>query len=355
MSKTIFHIDLNAFFAKAEQLRNPDLIGKPIVVSGQHRRSVITTASYEARQFKIHSGMPLHQALSLCPNLIIVPVDLAYYRQLSTTFISYLSQYTTLIEQASIDECYLDVTDVATNDQMLDLAFQIQRGLFQQHHLECSIGIASNRFLAKMASDMYKPMGISIIRDNEIETKLWPISIDNMFGIGKKTAPVLKKLGIMTIGDLANYQNISKLSTVLGKNTIHYINNANGIGNDIIELEYDHKSIGQSSTFLDNVTDYDEIIALFTKLATKVSLRLKKANLSTNHITITIRNGQFQTINKSKSLSRYIQNSTEILEEALLLFDHNYNGDPVRLLGISVQNLKEKQDIVTQLNFFDTI
>ena len=151
MERLIFHIDLNAFYATAETIKNPDLKGLPLVVAGSNKRSVITTASYEARAFKINSGMPVAQALNLCPNLIVVPIDMAYYQEMSQIFVEFLSKFTDQIEQASIDECYLDMSQYLNEDRPLDLAFIIQKELLETHQLKASIGISYNKFLAKMA------------------------------------------------------------------------------------------------------------------------------------------------------------------------------------------------------------
>jgi len=354
MEKVIFHIDLNAFFVNAEILLHPELENEVLVVSGFGRRSVVATASYNARKYGIRSGMPLSQAKKLYPDLTISKGNYSYYSKLSKFFISYIKTFTNKVEQLSIDECYADMSEVILKyEKPFDLALEIQKTLLHKYHLKCSIGIGKTKFLAKMASDMKKPLGITVIRDDELESKLWSLPIREMYGIGKKTAPLLEKIEIKTIGDLANIKSFELLRTILGKNTLHFIDLANGKGSSEIEAEIDAKSIGQSITFNDDLNDYDEIKYQFSLLAKKIELRMEKEKLASNHISITLRNFEFKTITRSCKLAYYISNSKEILEEALVLFDDNLTDEPVRLIGISCNNLKHNDDIIQQLNLFN--
>lgn len=353
MERVIFHIDLNAFFANAEILLNPELENTEMVVSGLGRRSVITTASYPARKYGIHSGMSLAKALQLCPNVMVVKGNHSFYRKLSNIFINYIKTFTDKVEKASIDECYVDMTDVIKKyEKPYDLAMEIQRTLLQKYHMKCSIGIGANKFLAKMASDMKKPLGITWIHDNEVAKKIWPLPISEMYGIGKRTAPVLRKAGIETIGDLANAKENDVVRKILGKNTIYYINEANGKGNDELELDHEAKSIGQSSTFNEDIVEYDEVKQLFTELASKIESRMARIHSISNHITITIRTHDFNTMVRSKKLPYYISTADEIVEEALALFDQYAPEDPIRLLGISCKGLKDKNASNEQLSLF---
>ena len=217
MARVLFHIDINAFFASAEILKKPSLAGRPIAIGSVSRHGVLSTASYEARDYGVHSAMPVYEALRLCPDLELVQPDFAYYRELSAKFFHYLYQYTNQIEPASIDECYMDVTEIIkAYKRPMDLAFQIQNGVYKETGLHVSIGVAPTKFLAKMASDMRKPNGITILRKVELSTKLWPLPIEDMVGIGKKTVPKLKKQGIMTIGDFASEENENTVLSILG-------------------------------------------------------------------------------------------------------------------------------------------
>ena len=245
--QVIFHIDLNAFYASAEISRNPSLKGKPIVISGKSKRSIITTASYEARKYGIHSAMPLFQAKQLCKDLIILPADFELYHRLSNEFFTIIASYSEILEVASIDECYLDVTSIIQEKKIhpVVLAKDIQTKVYEQLNLQCSIGISPNKFLAKMASDMKKPMGITVLTRNNLKEVMWPLDIKDMFGISKKTHPKLRAVGINTIGDLADYKNYDNLKKVIGKNALLVYRKANGIDTNTVDYGHNEvKSVG---------------------------------------------------------------------------------------------------------------
>ncbi len=353
----IFHIDLNAFYASAEISRNPNLEGKPLVISGKSKRSIITTASYEARKFGIHSAMPLFQAYKKCKNLIVLPVDFELYHRLSNEFFSIISSYSEILEVASIDECYVDVTKVIQdkNYHPVELARRIQNDVYEQLNLKCSIGISPNKFLAKMASDMKKPMGITILTRSNLKELMWPLDIKNMFGIGKKTQPRLREVGIMTIGDIANYNNYNQLRQIIGKNALLLYRRANGIDNRVVDTKQNElKSVGNSITL--PYDTLDEIILLDTlkQLARQVSMRAAKRNLISNSISITIKYTRFESVNRQTTINSYINDYEYILSTAKMLFDAHYDGRPVRLLGISLNNTINKKNYKEQLNIFNS-
>lgn len=354
IAKVIFHIDLNAFYASAEEVLDPTLQGKPVAVSGLSRRSVVTTANYEARKSGVRSAMPIQEALQLCPELIVVKGHYRFYEELSSKFIQEIKKITPLVEQASIDECYADMTDVIANyPKPLDLAWQIQQNLYHDYHLKCSIGVAPNKFLAKMASDMKKPMGITVLRKQEIKQKLWPLSITEMQGIGKKTAPLLQKIGIKTIGDLANFKEIEKLRTILGKNTQTMIDKANGNSKDEVISSHDVKSLSQSTTFLTDITEYDEICFMFRKLAKQLSSRMKEEGKIAFGISISIRYFDFNTIVRSRKLTMPIQLEDDLYEHAISLYDENINDESIRHIGIGVFSLQNSNSQKIQMNLFE--
>lgn len=354
MARVIFHIDLNSFFASAEILLDPSLQGKPIAVSGHSRRAVISTASYEARAFGVNSAMPNAMALQLCPELIIVNGHHEYYEKLSNQFIEIIHKYTDVVEKASIDECYADMTEIIKNfKKPLDLAWQIQKELLHDLGLKCSIGVAPNKFLAKMASDMKKPMGITVLRIQEVPKKLWPLPIELMRGIGKKTSPTLREIGILTIGDLANSLDITKLRKILGKNTESMINRANGYDDSEIICEWDVKSMSQSTTLNSDLTEYDEIKEIFNELSTSLSRRLMAEDKMGNLLTITIKYYDFNVNTRSKKFSFNLCKQEDLFQNALDLFDENTEDKPIRLLGIGVGNLRNMQESQTQLSLFE--
>lgn len=356
MVRVYFHIDLNAFFANAEVLLDPSLKGKPIAVSGQTRRSVVSTASYEARAFGVRSAQPLSEALKLCPELEVVTPHFSWYHELSEDFMNIVRSYTDIIEQASIDECYADMTEAIRRfEHPLDLAVQIQKRVLNETGIPCSIGVAPNMFLAKMASDMKKPMGITVLRIREVQSKLWPLPIGDMRGVGKKTVPLMEELGIHTIGDLANYPDPEQLRPVFGKNTESVIRRANGYDERQIVTEWDAKSMGVSETLLEDITDYDEIRGLMRTLSRRLSKRLKESRKSGYSLSVRIRYFDFTSADRSRKLSEPVWKADDLFVQSMSLFDENWDDEPVRLLGISVSDFANDDVFASQLSLFDPV
>ena len=355
MSRVYFHIDLNAFFASCEELLDPSLKGKPLVVGGKSRRSVISTANYEARKYGIHSAMPMQQAEKLCKDLVIVNGHYAFYSDMSHQFMQIIHSYTDLVEKASIDECYADMTDVICRyPKPLDVAFEIQRRVLEETGLRCSIGIGPNMFLAKMASDMKKPMGITVLRIRDVPEKMWPLPIKEMQGIGKRTVPLMEDLNIHTIKDLATYQNLNALKPVLGKNIESMIKRANGYDDRTLMTDYDSKSMGISETLLEDVTDYDELRGLIRTLCRRLSTRLKEAHKAGYHVSMRICYYDFRNANKSKKLSAPIWTSDDLFVQAMILFDSSYEEEEaVRLIGVSVSDFASEEFLAKQVSLFD--
>ena len=355
MSRVYFHIDLNAFFASCEELLDPSLKGKPLVVGGKSRRSVISTANYEARKYGIHSAMPMQQAEKLCKDLVIVNGHYAFYSDMSHQFMQIIHSYTDLVEKASIDECYADMTDVICRyPKPLDVAFEIQRRVLEETGLRCSIGIGPNMFLAKMASDMKKPMGITVLRIRDVPEKMWPLPIKEMQGIGKRTVPLMEDLNIHTIKDLATYQDLNALKPVLGKNIESMINRANGYDDRTLMTDYDSKSMGISETLLEDVTDYDELRGLIRTLCRRLSKRLKEAHKAGYHVSMRICYYDFRNANKSKKLSAPIWTSDDLFVQAMILFDSSYEEEEaVRLIGVSVSDFAGEDFLAKQVSLFD--
>ena len=356
MAKVIFHIDLNAFFANAEILLNPSLKGKPIAVAGNTRRSVISTCSYEARKYGVKSAMSVQEAQKICKDLIIVNANYNFYKELSNKFINIIKKYSIKLEQASIDECYVDVTDkIMTYNKPLDMAIELQKEILNEVKVPCSIGIAPNKFLAKMASDLKKPMGITVIRLKEIQTKLWPLDIKEMRGVGSKTVMLLRQLNINTIGDLANYKNKEELKSIFGKYFETIIDKANGKDDSEIVLEYDTKSISNSTTFLEDIVDYTEIKGILLSLSRTVSRRLKKENKIGYIVSVVIKYFDFNQVVRSRKLDIPIYSENDIMEHVMELFDENWDEVPIRLLGVGISKLIDSELYYPQLNLFDEI
>lgn len=354
MARVLFHIDLNAFFASAEELRHPEYKGKPLAVGSLNSRGVLSTANYEARKLGVHSAMPTAQAKALAPDLIVVNGDHAYYRQLSSQFFKYLKKYSPMLEPVSIDECFLDVTEVIKKyPRPLDLAVQIQQGVKSELGLTCSIGVAPNRFLAKMASDMHKPMGITVLRKSEIQKKLWPLDISNMMGIGTKTVPKLKEAGIETIGDLADENNRSKVLQILKNSGLKLIQKANGIDSDKLNYSTTQKSVSLSRTFQSDLYSIEEVLYKVREMAKALSQKMEKEHQKGKLISLILRDTQFKNKMHSASLPNYTR-QYEVIYESLSNLVYEY-FEPIgyRHIGISMGSLKDEDKIIEQPTIFE--
>ncbi|MCI8540050.1 MAG: DNA polymerase IV [Erysipelotrichaceae bacterium] len=348
--RVIFHIDLNSFFASAEVLKNSALEGLPIVVAGLHRRSVVSTASYEARAFGVHSAMPLMMAQEKCPQLVVVQGDYSWYEELSERFFRFIRQFSPYVEPASIDECYVDVSEtIKQYKRPLDLAWTLQRRLYEELGLPCSIGVGPNKFLAKMASDMRKPMGITVLRKQEIARKLWSLAISEMWGIGKKSQALLIANGITTIGDMANPDYESRIMTLLGKHAYTFIQNARGNDTNRLSFNSSVQSISQSTTMDCDIEDYDEIKTVLRRLAHSLSRRAQQEDIKGALISLSIRYFDFTNAVRSMNIHTYVNEESVLFEQALLLFDRHHNGKAVRHLGIALGSLFSYSRAIDQL------
>lgn len=353
MAHVYFHIDLNAFFANAEILLDPELAGKPIAVAGSTRRSVISTCSYEARSYGVHSAMPVSEAKRLCPQLILLEGHYNWYRELSEQFMDIVRSFTQEVEQASVDECYADVTEIIrTYERPLDLAWEMQNRILRETGIPCSIGVAPNMMLAKMASDMKKPMGITVLRLRDVPAKMWPLKIGDLRGIGARTVPLLEEIGIHTIGQLAQQKETAELKQIFGKNTAQMIRKANGYDDRVLVREYDARSMGISETFLEDVTDYEELRGLFRILARRLSGRLKESRKAGSLVQIRICYYDFRNADRSVKTAQPVYRSDDLFVQAMSLFDANWDGDPVRLIGISVSDFAAGDCILSRLDLF---
>lgn len=354
MAKVIFHVDLNSFFASAETLYKPELADKPLIVAHDGPRSVVSTANYKAREYGIKSGMAVSMAKRLCKDLVIVEHHFNLYKQYSNHFMDILKRYTPIVQQVSIDEAFCDMSETIKHYQKpLDLAVSLQDSVKQNCGLDCSIGIGPNKFLAKMASDMKKPRGITVLRKKDVPFKLWPLPIEDMMFIGKKTAPLLKEIGINTIGDLANYNDIDKLSLILGSSCESVIARAWGNGSDTFEESEDVQSMSQVTTLTTSLRTYEEVLPVLRSVATSLSNRLYRNDKMGYCIGITIRNDDFKTTNKQIRLDSPIYKSDDLFTNALSIFDTFDNVYPIRLIGIFVSKLDSIHHGNVQLNLFN--
>ncbi|HQC75029.1 MAG TPA: DNA polymerase IV, partial [Bacilli bacterium] len=359
--KIIFHIDLNSFFASCEMAEDPELIGKPIAVAHDHplRKGIILSPNYEARKFGIKTTMLVRDALLLCQELVVIDPDMKLYEQYSQLFYEYLLSITKFVERASIDEAYLDVTDKASTIHPLILAEQIQKDLLEKFKLPVSIGIGPNKFLAKMASDMKKPLGITVLRKREIDQLLWVLPIEDMLGVGKKTAPKLKMLGINTIGDLANFTDVELLKRTIGEvNTLSLREKAWGIDDTFVDYSNDDsvQSISHAHTFDHDLYDPVIIKKTLKVLANAVSYRLQKRQYRALTVGIQIKYADFHQINRSKSLNKPVQNEVDIYSIVEDLFDDLFvTGDLIRLVGVFANRFSQDEGKEKQVSLFDDL
>lgn len=357
MSKIILHIDLNTFFVRCEELVNPTLIGKPVIIGHSGRGGIVSTCSYEARKYGVHSGQPTFKALELCPNAIVIPGHYDLYSRKSKEFFNFVKQYSPIIEKASIDECYVDMTKQLFNlKDVVKYLEDFQNKLLQTIGLKCSIGVAPTKFLAKMASDMKKPMGITIIRRKDVRKMLDPLPISSFYGIGKKTAPRLEAIGIKTIGDLAKLVNEDNLEVKNAFGKFYYVIKdwINGYGSDEVDVEpWDPKSIGHSTTFIRDSSDFEEIKGYLRDLSKEVSDEAKQKDKIGSNVQLVLKTSDFKMINRSIKLNKPTNDFETIFNEVSILLEKNLNGQEIRLCGVTLQNLIYASDYVEQLSIFD--
>lgn len=353
--RVILHVDMNSFYASVEQSYDLTLKGKPIAIAGnpKERRGILVTCSYEARARGIYTTMSVGEAKRKCPELILLPPNFERYRNASQKIFQFLRGFSECLEPVSIDEGYLDITDLSKERHALDIANEIQQGILKELDLPCSIGIAPNKFLAKTASDMKKPMGITILRKRDVPQILWNLPVIEMHGIGKSTASKLNELQINTIGDLAK-MNEAIIRNALGKNGVRLRLRANGIDEREVDPDsiYDTKSVGNSTTLPIDETDIAELQKTIEKLASTVAGRLDAKQLVGSTVILYVRDADWHNHTRSKTVSNAVQLKDEIFDVAWSLFEKQWDGTPVRLLGITVSNVIDRKESTQQLSIF---
>lgn len=356
-NRTIFHIDMNSFFASCEQAANPTLKDRPVIVCGDpdRRSGIVLAASYEAKKYGVKTTMLIHQAIKLCPNAIMIKTNHQMYTDMSNKIMTIFDDYTPVKEQVSIDEAFLDMTGTEhLFGQPEEAAQAIQQRILKDLDLSCSVGISTNKILAKMGSELKKPMGITTLYPDEVKEKLWPLQVGKLIGIGKKTAQRLNKLGIFTVGQLA-VANEKILVRHFGiKSAKYMLDSSNGIGSDEVNpFREPVKSVGNEITYGNNLTSIDEICNELLLLADKVGYRLRKKILKGRTITIKLKYSNFKVITRSKTVGERTDCTNTIYKTAVNLLKENYRGEPLRLIGITVSNFDE--DNAAQLSLFDNL
>jgi nucleotidyltransferase/DNA polymerase involved in DNA repair len=356
-SRRIMHIDMDAYFAALEQKANPKLAGKPVVVgSTSAKRGVVSTASYESRVFGIHSGMPSAEARRLCPHAVFIGVDPDHYISVSAELGRIFNEFSPRVEAVSVDEAFLDVTGC---DEVFGSEEALARGLKARIRsalsLTCSIGIAPSKIMAKLASSVFKPDGLTILHYNDVESILYPLPVEKMWGIGPVSAQALNQMGICTIGDLANHD-LRRLRRIMGQNGEVMGRIARGDDHSPVispEEQPDEKSIGHERTLPKDSADPDYLHATLHYLADLVSRRMRNNGFCGKTITVRIRHADFTTFTRRTTLKHASDSQKTIYRYAEELFDRNWTtGVKIRLLGISVSNLENADQSGEQHDLF---
>ena len=358
MTRIILHIDLDAFFCSVEENNDPSLKGKPFAVGGRpDQRGVVASCSYAARIFGVHSAMPMAQALKICPNLVIVSGRHGDYGKISRQVMDYLDTLTPLVEQVSIDEAFLDLSDLPENAEML--AKSIQQYILEKFNLPCSIGVGTSKLVAKIATDFGKgsnrssspPQAIKVVPPGHEAEFLNPLPTQALWGIGPKTAARLSGLGIHTIGDITKIPK-QDLVKVMGKFGENLEKRALGIDNSPIHTNHEVKSVSNETTFSRDITDVNILHETLHTLSESVGRRLRKKGLTGTTIKLKLRWHDFTTLTRQVSLPVPTNDDREIYAAVKELFNHTWKkGEPVRLLGVGVTQFDKP---VQQLSLWET-
>ncbi|WP_176012587.1 DNA polymerase IV [Victivallis sp. Marseille-Q1083] len=354
-NRKIIHIDMDAFYASIEQRDHPEWRGKPLIIGGSpEERGVVSTCSYEARVFGIHSAMPTKTAVRLCPDGIFQPVDMPKYKRVSGRIQDILHRFSDRVEPVSIDEAYLDVTENAQKQPSATLvARAIQRAIYEETMLTASAGVSYNKFLAKIASDLHKPCGLTVITPKNATRFLEQLPIEKFHGIGRATAGRLKGMGVKCGGDLKKFER-EALIGLFGKNGSYYYDIVRGIDLRPVETEYERKSYGREITFPHDLDNLDEIVEHVRRLSGRVAQLLAREGLAGRTVTLKVRYENFQTVTRSMSVTVPVGEGRVIAAIAEALLKRTEAGArQVRLLGVTMSNFPTgaEQNAPIQLEF----
>jgi DNA polymerase-4 len=354
--RSILHVDMDAFYASVEQLDNPSYKGKPVIVGadpkGGSGRGVVAACSYEARKFGVRSALPISRAWKLCPEGVYVRPRMSRYVEVSHQVMDIFQQFTDLVEPLSIDEAFLDVTGsealLGSADQ---IARQIKTLVRETTQLTASVGVAPNKFLAKVASDLRKPDGLVIVRENEIADFLRDLPISRLWGVGPKTEQRLKPMGLHTIGQMSAISR-EDLIRKLGGLGDHLYHLSHGLDDRPVIPNWEAKSISNETTFEKDTRDRDLLIRTIHELADEVGRRLRHENFRARRVTLKLRYEDFSTHTKQTSLERPTQSNDEIAKIAISLFNHFPLDRRIRLIGVGSAELVHEDGDTSQPGLF---
>jgi DNA polymerase-4 len=346
---------MNAFFISCEMSRNPELKGRPAAVAGdpKSRTGIILAANYDARAFGVKTTMLVHEAKRLCPRLVLVPPTHGLYDRKSREVMEILSRYAPILQQNSIDEAWLDLTGCeALFGKPDQIARRIMDDIRNELDLWCSIGISENKFLAKMGSELKKPLGITELWEKDVPTKLWPLKVREMYGIGKQTEKRLNELGILTIGDIAA-TDIKVLRSNFGKYGDELLRLSNGRDDSPVTPvpKHESRSISRSTTLARNITELEGARAVLLRLAEEVGEEARRYDFKGKTVSIVIRYDDFKTITRQKAVTPTFLTMDIYRTGSALLEEHWDRRRPIRLLGIGLGNIEEEAP--EQISIFD--
>ena len=347
-AKAIIHLDMDAFYAAVEVLDNPDLQGKPVIVGGSKERGVVSSASYEARTFGVHSAQPIATAMRLCPQGIFRPVRMWRYQEISRQIFEIFKRFSPLVEPLSLDEAFVDVTgSTRLFGPPEEIAKKIKQQVVAETGLTASAGVAPTKFIAKIASDIQKPDGLTIVPEGKVKEFLGPLPIEKLWGVGERTRKTLAHLGVETIGDLGRVP-LELLDRKMGKHGLHLSLLAQGVDEREVETERQVKSIGHEETYREDILDMTMARRVLLSLATKVAKRLRGHGFVGKTVTLKVKYHDFVQITRSVTLQEPTDDGREIFQSCCdLLSKTEASKRPVRLFGISLSQLdladKERQ------------
>lgn len=348
MDRIIIHVDMDAFFAAVEEKDNPSLRGKAVIVGGVGERGVVSTCSYEARKYGVHSAMPGFMARNKCPMGIFVQVRYSRYKEISDEIFEIFREITPLIEPLSIDEAFLDITESRFKDG-LEAAIFIKERVRRQLGLTLSVGISYNKFLAKLASDWNKPNGIMEIKKDMIPEILFPLPVGKIFGLGKKSVNKLNNMGIFTIKELYDMPK-SFFVEYMGKLGLDIYNRIRGIDERPLNISRERKSVGKERTLKVNTLEKEKLLEYIKVFSKEISDILKEKNMVGRTITVKYKTGEFESHTRSKTLNKFIQNEEDIFTVSREILEMEELKEELRLIGISISSFKETK--TEQLTFF---
>lgn len=358
VARWIIHVDMDAFYASVEQRDHPEYRGKPVIVGADPKegkgRGVVSAASYEAREFGIHSAMPIGQAYRRCPNGVFLPVRMSRYQEVSSVIFSIFRRYTDLVEPLSLDEAFLDVTgSLRLFGTPQAIGAQIQRDIREEERLNASVGVATTKFVAKVASDLQKPQGFVMVPEGTEQAFLHDLPIERLWGAGPKTAQILRRRGYETIGQLAA-RSCTELSTWLGKQGKHLWELANGIDDRQVVSEEPAKSIGAETTFEEDTAETTLIQQTILALTKRVGRRLRAETVQARTLTLKYRTARFRTFSRSVTLPDPTDQDPILYQVVLTLLDRlPCKNEKVRLLGVAGSHLVKLEDS-RQLSLFSS-